>query len=182
MGRSQNAFGQSNRSGPDKAGRYQSPYNNEGNAQAGPAENDSAGNLMLQRNFIKLITVNADYIDEIKEYESVFTDPACFRIYSMLRALRDEDGALDIKKAADSLEPSDAAALGEIIRSLPFPTNSDQMLADFKRKIKTDKLTERYENIIQMLDMLPENEEEQIRSLMDELKSIQSELQNVKIN
>ena len=33
-----------------------------------------------------------------------------------------------------------------------------------------------------MLDMLPENEPEQIRSLMDELKSIQSELQSVKIN
>ena len=72
--------------------------------------------------------------------------------------------------------------LGDIVRSLPFPTNSDKMLADFKRKIKTDRLTERYENIIEMLDMLPENEPDQIRSLMDELKSIQSELQSVKIN
>ena len=137
---------------------------------------------MLQKNFIKLITVNSEYINEIKEYESVFTDPVCFRIYNMLRALWEEDSEIDLKKAADSLEPSDAAALGDIVRSLPFPTNSDKMLADFKRKIKTDRLTERYENIIEMLDMLPENEPDQIRSLMDELKRIQSELQSVKIN
>ncbi len=185
--RSQNVFVQNNsfaqnRSVHERAGSYSSAYNNEGNVQAGSASGDNAGNLMLQKNFIKLITVNSEYIDEIKEYESLFTDPVCFRIYSMLMTLRKEDGEIDLKKAADSLEPADAVVLGDIVRSLPFPTNSDQMLADFKRKIKTDRLTERYENIISMLDMLPENEGEQIKYLMDELKNIQSELQNVKIN
>ena len=170
------------RSGPDRSGPYSSRYDDAGSGQTGRTEGDNAGNIMLQKNFIKLITVNSEYINEIKEYESVFTDPVCFRIYNMLRALWEEDSEIDLKKAADSLEPSDAVALGDIVRSLPFPTNSDKMLADFKRKIKTDRLTERYENIIEMLDMLPENEPDQIRSLMDELKSIQSELQSVKIN
>lgn len=165
-----------------RSGPYSSRYDDAGSGQTGNTEGDNTGNIMLQKNFIKLITVNSEYINEIKEYESVFTDPVCFRIYNMLRALWEEDSEIDLKKAADSLEPSDAAVLGDIVRSLPFPTNSDKMLADFKRKIKTDRLTERYENIIEMLDMLPENEPEQIRSLMDELKSIQSELQSVKIN
>ena len=170
------------RSGTDRSGPYSSRYDSAGGGQPDSSERDNSGNIMLQKNFIKLITVNSEYIGEIKEYESVFTDPVCFRIYNMLKALWEEDSDIDLKKAADSLEPSDAAVLGDIVRSLPFPTDSDKMLVDFKRKIKTDRLTERYENIIEMLDMLPENEPEQIRSLMDELKSIQSELQSVKIN
>lgn len=105
-----------------------------------------------------------------------------FRIYNMLKTLYEDDSIIDLKKAADSLEPADAAVLDNIINTLPFPVNSDQMLDDFIRKIKANELSRRYSDIIQMLDVLPESEEEQIRSLMDELKSIQSELQNVKID
>lgn len=170
-----------NRQASERAGAYNS-YNNESSGQAGLASGKNDGSLTMQKNFIKLITVNQEYIDEIKEYEFVFTDPPCFRIYSMLSTLYEEDGNIDLKKVADSLEPADAAVLGGIINSMPFPANSDQMISDFKRRIRADRLTERYENIIAMLDVLPENESEQIKTLMDELKIIQSELQNAKTN
>lgn len=155
---------------------------NEKTKAAGPAGTEKSGSAMLQKNFIKLITVDSEYIDKIKEYESVFTDPVYFRIYNMLKTLYEDDSIIDLKKAADSLEPADSVVLDNIVSTLPFPVNSDQMLDDFIRKIKTDELSRRYNDIIQMLDVLPESEEAQIMSLMDELKSIQSELQNVKID
>lgn len=189
-GISESAIRRQNNAGiSGSAGRsYVNNYNNNERrtndpaGAAGPNRSENSGSTMLQKNFIRLITVNSEYIDKIREYESAFTDPVYFRIYNMLKTLYEDDSIIDLKKAADSLEPADAAVLDNIVNTLPFPVNSDQMLDDFIRKIKADELSRRYNDIIQMLDVLPESEEEQIRSLMDELKSIQSELQNVKID
>jgi DNA primase len=141
---------------------------------------EAVSNAVLQKNLIRLISVNAEYISRIREYESVFTDPVYYRIYSTIKSLHDNDGLTDIKKAADALEPEDAEVFDNIVGSQPFPVNSDQMLDDLIRKMKTDKLTERYNDIIQMLDVLPEDEKEQIEALSQELMMIQSELQNTK--
>jgi DNA primase len=140
---------------------------------------ETVGNAVLQKNLIRLISVNAEYISRIREYESVFTDPVYYRIYNAMRSLHD-DGMIDLKKAADVLEPEDVGVFDDIIRSQPFPVNSDQMLEDLIRKMKTDRLNDRYNDIIQMLDVLPENENEQIEALSQELMMIQSELQNTK--
>jgi DNA primase len=140
---------------------------------------EAVSNAVLQKNLIRLISVNAEYISRIREYESVFTHPVYYRIYNAMKSLHD-DGMIDLKKAADVLEPEDVGVFDDIIRSQPFPVNSDQMLEDLIRKMKTDRLNDRYNDIIQMLDVLPENENEQIEALSQELMMIQSELQNTK--
>lgn len=155
--------------------------NYDGAGTSAEKGSSGSGSSILQKSLIRLITVNSDYIEKIKEYDSVFTeDPACYRIYRMLCTLCEDDGYIDIKKAADSLEPEDAAVLDDIIRTLPFPENSDQMLDDFIKNIKKKWLIEQENRILEVLDATPENEQEQIRLLMDELKKIHAQLEALK--
>ena len=140
------------------------------------------GDVSMQKNLIRIITADPEYLERLSEYDSVFQDPSFQRIYQMLRVLYQEEGRLDLKKAVDSLDPVDGAVLEEILQSIPFPVNSQQQFSDMIGKVQRERLQQRQQMLIQMLDMMPDSQEEQSRALMDELKAIQTELYNIAKN
>lgn len=140
----------------------------------------TGGNVTLQRQLIRLLSVNAEYIETICEYEYVFVEGVYFNIYTTIKSIYAQDKSLDIRKVADALSPEDASVLQDIIDTVTFPQNSDQVLADCIEKIKYESLSKRQREILDILDLLQEGDEEKIAALSGELMHIQSELQSMR--
>ncbi|MCI8284854.1 MAG: DNA primase [Firmicutes bacterium] len=137
---------------------------------------DETGNITLQKYFVKLLAVNPKYMPKIQKYESVFTQPACYRIYESMKNIWEEDSDIDIKKAADSVSPEDGEVFQHILDNITFPQEVDTVFAECIKTAEIEKMTARQDKILQMLNLLSENEEDKIDVLYKELMTIQSEL------
>lgn len=168
---------ESPRNGPEfrSAGAADS-VRREGSISGSRAAAPHVGDINMQKNMIRIIAADPGYLERLRDYESVFQDPSFQRIYGMIKTIYQDEGVLDLKKTVDSLDPEDGAALENIMQSIPFPVNSEQQFSEMTGKVRRERLQQRQNMLIEMLDMMPENEEEQSRALMDELKAIQKEL------
>ncbi len=143
-------------------------------------DREDSGNVMLQRYFIKLLSVNPEYLPEIRNYEYVFVEPTYYRIYEAMKNIYEEDSDIDIQKTADSLSVEEAAVLQNIMKNVIFSQESDMVFKECIMTAKTERMTARQSEILQLLDLLPESEQENIDILSKELMIIQAELQKAR--
>lgn len=139
------------------------------------------GNRVLQMHLIKLLSVNPDYFEKIKDYEFVFEDPAFYRIYQMIKNVYFEDSEVDINKVSDSLLPEDDSLFREALEKVIFPENSDQVLSECIATIRTEQLRKRQEEILNILTFLTEEDgdREKADALTKELMELQTIMQNI---
>lgn len=148
----------------------------DGRADTATAE---AG-LNLQRTFIALAMKAPEFIGPISEYESVFTDRDCFRLYSAIRSIYTEDPETDRKKVLDSLDAEDAVLLGRIMETVVVSGDPEKLFEDCVTRIRIDELQKRHRELEYFLDVLPEGSSEKMMELMRELKHIDVELHSMK--
>ncbi len=141
------------------------------------------GGEALQMHFVKLASVNPDYLEQMEPYEFIFEDPAYERIYRMIKDVYREDSEVDINKVSDSLLPEDDALFKEALEKVVFPENSDQVFQECVAKIRYEKLRKREEEILNALTFLTEEAEDQSRAddLTRELIELQRTMQNIKL-
>jgi DNA primase len=135
----------------------------------------------LERNFIRLMLRNGAYVDRIKPYETAFFTPAAFRIYGAVKAVRDDDGEVDMRKLEDVLDGPDWALLIDIRENVPVPDKDEVMFAKCENAFHLSALTDRQNEIIRMLTVLNDEENrERVEALTKELINIQREIEEVK--
>ncbi len=141
------------------------------------------GDEMIQMHFIKLAAVNPDYLEAMREYESVFEDPAYARIYAMIKNVYLEDSEVDINKVSDNLLPEDNALFQRSLQRVVFPENSDRVFQECIEKIRYERMEKRQNEILEALTLLTEEESDRDRAdaLTKELIELQRTMQNIKL-
>lgn len=136
-----------------------------------------AGDRLLQMQLIKLLTVNPDYLEPVVRISRVFEDPAFFRIFQTISEIFREDPGIDIKVIKDSLSVEDAGLLQDVIDTVLFPKDSDQILRDCIRKVERREMERRQNELIQLLNLCGDKDEMQV--ITRELMTVQSKLQSM---
>jgi len=148
------------------------------------------GNITLQKNFIRLISIDPGYISEIRQYRSEFRHPVYSRIYSVMENIYDEDSDLDMRKVDDTLSadyPHEAAALRDILDNVAIdPENGDMVLVQNIASIKKDNLKKKKKELerqIMQQEGSPNRSKEDdalLDALYVELMQIEIELQKTR--
>ncbi len=142
-----------------------------------------SGDQMIQMYFIKLASVDPDYIRQIRDYEFVFEDPAYQRIYQTIKNICQEDATADINKVSDSLLPEDQALFQDALQRVVFSEDSDQVFRKCVEAIKAGQLKKRQEEILNVLTLLSddESEGERAEALTKELMELQKMMQSIRL-
>ncbi len=149
-------------------------------AERTAAEEPSGAGLNLQRTFLALAVQNPQYIKPISEYESVFTDRNCFRLFSAIRSIFEEDPGTEINKVFDSMDAADAELLARIRETILIQDDPEKLFNDCVTRIRINELQKRHRELEYCLDVIPEGSGDRVRELMDELKHIDGELHSMK--
>lgn len=130
--------------------------------------------LYLERNLIRLMLFQSEFIPKIQPYEEVFCDENCRKIYEAMKSLYREEGNLDVAKLADSLEPEEIAVMSDILDNIKLPEKEEDVFYDCVARIEGEKLRRREQEIIQMLSLADdETDRAQVETLTRELMTIQ---------
>lgn len=130
----------------------------------------------LEKNLIKLMLLKSSYIKKIEPYTDVFRNPACFRIYQIIKSLYKDDEEIDIKKLQDSLDDEGNRMLSDIVENVHLADRDSQVFEDCIYHIKKIYTKKREEEIIKLLSVLDdEKDRDSILALTKELMQIQRE-------
>jgi len=144
----------------------------EQNQKKSKSSNDPG--LYLERNLIRLMLFQSDFIQRIQPYEEVFQDGACRKIYETMKGLYREDAEMDVGKLADSLEPEEIAVMSDILENIKLPEREEDVFYDCVARIEGERLRRREQEIIQMLSLADdETDTAQVEALTRELMTIQ---------
>jgi DNA primase len=144
------------------------------------ADSGERGSL-LERSLIRLALRSSGYLKRIKEIEHVFATPAIMRIYSSINALYADDDEIDARKLAESLDGADVEALTDIMENIALAGNEESVFNECVKRVKLSGLSDREEEIIQMLTLANEEEnKDRIDQLSHELLLIQGQIKEVK--
>jgi ATP-dependent Lon protease len=136
---------------------------------------------MLEKNFLRLMLQNGVYVDRIRPYDSVFSTPTAFRIYSAIKTVCADDGEVDARKLEDILDRTDRAALADIRENVRLADKEEEVFAECLKAARLSPLTDRESEIIRMLTVANDEEnKERIEALTRELINIQKEIKEVK--
>jgi DNA primase len=136
---------------------------------------------LLERSLIRLALRSSGYLTRIKEIERAFTTPTIMRIYSSINALYADDDEIDTRKLAESLDEPDVEALADIMENIALAGNEESVFNECVKNVKLSDLSEREEEIIQMLTLANEDEnKDRIDQLSHELLLIQRQIKEVK--
>lgn len=130
--------------------------------------------LYLEKNLIRLMLAQSDFIPRMQPYEDVFRDAACRRIYENMKGLYREDEEIDVGKLADSLEPAEIAAMNDILENVKLTERDEDVFVDCVARIEREQLKQREQQIIQMLSLADdETDAARVEELTRELMTIQ---------
>ena len=135
--------------------------------------------LYLEKNLIRLMLAQSDFIQRIQPYEDVFQDGVCKKLYETMKGLYREDQEIDVGKLADSLEPEEVAVLSDILDNVKLTDKEEDAFYDCVTRIKNERLRQREQQIIQMLSLVDdETDAASIEALTRELMTIQQQKNN----
>ena len=144
-----------------------------------PTESRTGTGRNLQKILIGLMAKDSRYLEGTRPYEHVFTDPACARIVSVLFNLYDEEGSIDINRAADSLDAEAAAVFDSMVRTEVLDHDTDKIWQDCISRIKISELKEKHQNLENILELLSENDE-RTETIMNQLREIDATILRLK--
>ena len=135
--------------------------------------------VYLEKNLIRLMLAQSDFIPRIQPYEDVFQDEACKKLYETMKGLYREDQEIDVGKLADSLEPEEVAVLSDILDNVKLTDKEEDAFSDCIARIKNERLRLREQQIIQMLSLADdETDAAYVEALTRELMTIQQQKNN----
>ena len=135
-----------------------------------------SGEMMIQRNLIRLMLEKSSYVPLTEPYRDVFTDPACYRIFSLILSSYKPDRELDLLSLTDSLDPQDAVLLQSINRSVRLAGHDVEIFKDCIRSLDEKKRSKREKEIITLLSVLDdEKDRAEINQLTLELMELQKQ-------
>lgn len=140
----------------------------------------SEEDLRLQKTMIGILAKAPSTLPEVSKYESIFTDPACFRIYNTIKELIKDNNALDADTAADSMDAEDARVFLEITGSTALDCEPDLLLRDCIRGIREKELRRKNEFLHKELMLMSENDDDRITEIMGQMKKIDAEIQHLR--
>jgi DNA primase len=146
-----------------------------------PSADDEPEISMLERNLLRLTLQNGAYAERIKPYDRVFSSPAAFRIYSAVETVCSGGGEADMRRLEDMLDRADRDLLSDIRENVRLADKEEEVFAECLNAIKLSGLTDREQEIIDMLTVANDEEnKERIEALTRELINIQREIKEVK--
>lgn len=151
---------------------------NENNMVPQGAGTGGAG-LSLQKTLIGLMAKDPGLIPGTRKYTYIFTDPACYRIVNVLLNIYDEEGSVDIAKAADTLQPQDAAMLTGIVESGVLECDTRQVWKDCIGRIRITELKEKHRDLESVLELLPVDDG-RTEEIMNQLREIDARILRLK--
>ena len=129
----------------------------------------------LEQLIIKLMLTNNDLIPKITEYKDVIWNPNHQKLFSLIENSYKDNGKVGIEEIKDSLDDKDFKIFDSIIETVQLGEKNEEILADIIEQIKYNKLIQRQNEIIEILDILDEsNDNEQLNILSKELLEIQN--------
>ncbi|MBQ8589731.1 MAG: DNA primase [Firmicutes bacterium] len=135
--------------------------------------------LYLEKNLIRLMLAQSDFIQRTQPYESVFRDAVYRKIYETMKGLYREDEEIDVGKLADSLEPEEVAVLSDILENVKLTDKEEDVFLDCVTRIRNERLSRREQQIIQMLSLADdETDLAKVEELTRELMTIQQQKNN----
>lgn len=144
------------------------------------SETGMAPGLDFQRTFVALAALHPSYIDTISEYERVFTDRNCYRLYSVIKNIYQEEGTVDIDRLYDSLQAEDAEKMAGILSDVKINDDHERILNEIIVRIKINELGNKHRELEFMLEQVLEDDEESISRIMSELRQIDRDIQENK--
>ncbi|MDD7718723.1 MAG: DNA primase [Eubacteriaceae bacterium] len=147
-----------------------------------PLKRDSEENIVqemspVEKTLIKVALTEEEYIDRLKDYESVFTSDFGRKIYEILKAEHEKTERIDLKMIMDGLPVSEAGLLQEIVDSVITAGNEEQVFRECISTWRKMLLNQELDRINTMLDMADEEEnQDKITELMLRTMEIQKEL------
>ncbi|MDR3295552.1 MAG: hypothetical protein LBT26_06970, partial [Clostridiales Family XIII bacterium] len=156
-----------------------------GHMQAGEKRSRAAdapsGGSFLERNFIRLLLLDGQYLPRIEAYAHVFKTPPIYRIYAEIASVYGAGRELDLQKLADTLDGQERELLRDIRENIHLADKAEEVFAECVKSIRVAGMSAREAEIIRMLTVANESEnQEKIRELTQELLDIQKEMKGVK--
>ena len=172
------------RQASDQSGRRNSNYRRPVRVeQSGRGAGSLDEDQRLQRTIIGIIAKNPSAIEKVSEFEYIFTDPVCFRIYNTLKSLSQNDTPPDINTAADSMSAEDAQVFLSLADSEAFDCSMgtlDKLLDDCVKRIREKELRQNKEYLTNELKLLSDDDDERITKIMVQMKKIDADIQHLR--
>lgn len=144
-----------------------------------PNQSRTAG-LDFQRTFLALAVLHPSYIQIISDYERVFTDPECYRLYSVIKNIYIEEGSVDKDRLFDSLQAEDAEKMTAVLSGTMINDDHEKILNDIIVRIRINDLNQKHRELEYMLEQVLEDDSESVSRIMVELRQIDREIQRNK--
>ncbi len=136
--------------------------------------------ISMQKTLIALAAAEPSYIDIISDHERIFTDTDCYRLYSVIKNIYQEEKHVDREKLFDSLTAEDAEKLTGIVEAVKMPDDSRKILDDCISRIRINELKRKHRELEYMLETVNENDSVSVAGIMNDLRSIDAEIQKYK--
>ena len=133
----------------------------------------------IQKTLIGLMAGNPELIPATFKYAYVFTDPACYRIASVIFQMHKENGAIDPVQVADTLSADDALFFTDIAGSGVFDHDTEQVWKECISRIKISELKRKHRDLENVLELLPENDDRTVE-IMNQLREIDASVLRLK--
>ncbi|MBE6020823.1 MAG: DNA primase [Clostridiales bacterium] len=130
------------------------------------------------KTLIKLMIGNGGYIPVIAENPDIsdyFYGSGYERILEQIVINYTDDGEVDINSVMDGLSEEDALLVKDIVQNVLPVSEENETLIQCAKKIKSQSLRRRYNEILKILEILDEDQDrEQIEKLSEEIMNINS--------